>query len=111
MPYQNGKRIFYSALCFVEQQLKQLSYSALSTPLKIAIDFFSDDITMFCSFPSFLQICHQHKGVYLHSDIAQMAGKLPINVDEMGIDLASISSHKVTDNLLQHSHNSSNKII
>lgn len=24
-----------------------------------------------------------------------MAGKLPINVDEMNIDLASISSHKV----------------
>ncbi len=33
--------------------------------------------------------------VFFHSDIAQMAGKMPIDVDEMKIDLASISSHKV----------------
>jgi cysteine desulfurase len=40
------------------------------------------------------QICRSKK-VFFHTDIAQMAGKMPINVDEMNIDLASISSHKV----------------
>lgn len=34
-------------------------------------------------------------GVYFHSDIAQGYGKIPINVDECNIDLASISGHKI----------------
>lgn len=40
------------------------------------------------------KLCRKKK-VFFHTDIAQMAGKLPINVDEMNIDLASISSHKL----------------
>lgn len=40
------------------------------------------------------KICRSRK-VFFHSDIAQMAGKLPLNVDECHIDLASISSHKM----------------
>jgi cysteine desulfurase len=40
------------------------------------------------------KLCRSKK-VFFHSDIAQMAGKLPLNVDESCIDLASISSHKM----------------
>lgn len=40
------------------------------------------------------KICRKRK-VFFHSDLAQMAGKMPVNVDEMNIDLASISSHKM----------------
>lgn len=40
------------------------------------------------------QICRKHK-VFFHSDLAQMVGKMPVNVDEMNIDLASLSSHKI----------------
>lgn len=40
------------------------------------------------------QICRDRK-VFFHSDIAQMAGKMPLNVDDLKIDLASISSHKI----------------
>lgn len=40
------------------------------------------------------QICRENK-VFFHCDLAQMAGKLPVNVDELKIDLASISSHKL----------------
>ena len=39
-------------------------------------------------------LCRKHHS-FFHSDLAQMAGKMPINVDAMKIDLASISSHKV----------------
>eukprot|EP01039_Chlorochromonas_danica_P003991 gene3991-4366_t len=39
-------------------------------------------------------LCRANK-TFFHSDLAQMAGKLPVNVDEMNIDLASISSHKI----------------
>jgi len=41
------------------------------------------------------QIVHSRKGVFFHSDIAQMAGKMEVDVDALGIDLASLSSHKI----------------
>ncbi len=37
----------------------------------------------------------RNKGVFFHTDAAQAAGKIKINVDEMKIDLLSISSHKL----------------
>ena len=35
------------------------------------------------------------KGILLHTDAAQSAGKVPIDVNEMNIDLMSLSAHKV----------------
>ncbi len=40
------------------------------------------------------ELCHQRK-VLLHSDAVQAFGKVPIDVQEMGIDLMSISAHKI----------------
>ena len=40
------------------------------------------------------KIAHD-KGVYFHSDAAQAFGKIPLNVADMGIDLMSISGHKI----------------
>ena len=39
-------------------------------------------------------LCKKH-GVLFHTDAAQMAGKLPIDVNAMNISLMSLSSHKV----------------
>lgn len=39
-------------------------------------------------------ICRE-KGVFFHSDCAQAVGKIPLDVNEMNIDLMSISAHKV----------------
>ncbi|MFP3345432.1 aminotransferase class V-fold PLP-dependent enzyme, partial [Halomonas sp. SIMBA_159] len=40
------------------------------------------------------EICRE-RGVFFHVDAAQSAGKLPIDVQEMKVDLISLSAHKV----------------
>jgi cysteine desulfurase len=40
------------------------------------------------------RLCREN-GVFFHTDAAQAVGKIPINVDEMNIDLLSISGHKI----------------
>ncbi|KAJ6661050.1 hypothetical protein lerEdw1_016851 [Lerista edwardsae] len=40
------------------------------------------------------QICSAHK-IFFHTDAAQAVGKIPLNVNDMKIDLMSISGHKI----------------
>jgi cysteine desulfurase len=40
------------------------------------------------------KICRKHN-VFFHSDSAQAFGKIPLNVNDMNIDLMSISGHKI----------------
>ena len=40
------------------------------------------------------ELCRKHK-VLFHTDAVQAIGKIPVNVDEMNIDLMSLSGHKM----------------
>jgi len=40
------------------------------------------------------EIAHKH-GVLLHTDCAQSVGKIPVWVDELGVDLLSVAGHKL----------------
>ncbi|CAI7788912.1 unnamed protein product [Closterium sp. NIES-54] len=40
------------------------------------------------------QLCRENK-IFFHTDAAQAAGKIPLSVDELNIDLLSLSSHKI----------------
>ncbi len=37
----------------------------------------------------------KEKSIYLHTDAVQSLGKISVNVDELGVDLLSLSSHKI----------------
>ena len=39
-------------------------------------------------------IAHEH-GVLVHTDAVQSVGKIPVNVDDLGVDMLSISAHKI----------------
>lgn len=40
-------------------------------------------------------LLRKHRGIYFHTDAAQAAGKIPLDVNEMNLDLMSISGHKL----------------
>ncbi len=40
------------------------------------------------------EIAHRH-GVLVHSDCAQSVGKVPVKVDDLGVDLLSVAGHKL----------------
>ncbi|THH30744.1 hypothetical protein EUX98_g3441 [Antrodiella citrinella] len=40
-------------------------------------------------------LLRKHRGIYLHSDGAQAAGKIPLDVNEMNLDVMSLSGHKI----------------
>ena len=40
------------------------------------------------------EIAHRH-GVLVHSDCAQSIGKVPVKVDDLGVDLLSVAGHKL----------------
>lgn len=64
-------------------------------------DFLQFTVIWIC-FKSFSYICVlmsgklcRSKKVFFHTDAAQAIGKIPIDVNQMNIDLMSISGHKI----------------
>lgn len=41
------------------------------------------------------EMLRKHKGIYFHTDAAQAIGKIPVDVNEMNVDVMSISGHKL----------------
>lgn len=61
--------------------------------LIVSIHLANNEIGTIQAISEISKIAHQF-GALIHCDAAQAIGKIPVNVDELGVDMLSISAHK-----------------
>lgn len=74
--------------------LEVFSNNIRKDTLLASVMFVNNEIGVIQPMKELGKICRE-KGVFFHTDAAQAVGKVPIDVNEMNIDLMSISGHKV----------------
>ena len=74
--------------------LKQLEAAIKENTCLISIMAVNNEIGVIQPLKEIGQICRK-KGVFFHTDAAQAFGKIPLDVNELNIDLMSISGHKI----------------
>jgi len=74
--------------------LKELENAITDKTLLISIMAVNNEIGVIQPLKEIGALCRK-KGVFFHTDAAQAFGKIPLNVNELNIDLMSISGHKI----------------
>jgi cysteine desulfurase len=74
--------------------LDALRQSLDDTTLLVSIQLANNEIGTIQRIPQISEMVH-HWGAIMHCDGAQAVGKIPVRVDELGIDMLSFSAHKL----------------
>jgi cysteine desulfurase len=74
--------------------LDELKESFTDKTILVAIMAANNETGVLQDLENISEITHKHDAIFF-SDTTQMAGKLPIDVNEMGLDLCCISAHKL----------------
>lgn len=74
--------------------LDELKESFTDKTILVAIMAANNETGVLQDLEKISEITHQHEAIFF-SDTTQMAGKLPIDVNEMGLDVCCISAHKL----------------
>ncbi len=74
--------------------LDELAAAITENTLMVSIMAVNNEIGVIQPIKEIGALCREN-GVFFHTDAAQAAGKIPLDVDDMNIDLMSISGHKL----------------
>ena len=74
--------------------LEQLNAAIRPETILVSVMAANNEIGVIQPLEKIGQICHE-KGVLFHSDAAQAIAKIPLDVEQMKIDLMSLTAHKV----------------
>jgi cysteine desulfurase len=74
--------------------MNQLKDSLRETTILVSIMTANNEIGVIQPIAEIGKLCHDRE-ILFHTDATQGVGKIPMNVDEMNIDLLSISAHKI----------------
>jgi cysteine desulfurase len=74
--------------------LEDLERAVTERTLLVTIMAVNNEIGVIQPIKEIGEICHR-RGAFFHTDAAQAVGKIPLDVNEMNIDLLSISGHKI----------------
>ena len=90
-----GKKVTYLPVNeFGEIDLKELEDSITDETVMISIMMANNEIGTIQDVKAIGEIAHRHDVIF-HTDAAQAVGHIPVNVEEMSIDLMSFSAHKM----------------
>ena len=92
---ENGGTVTYLSVDFEGRiDLEELKNSFTDKTILVAIMAANNETGVLQDVEKIAEITHQHDAIFF-SDTTQMAGKLPIDVNEMGLDMCCISAHKL----------------
>ncbi len=74
--------------------LKKLAQAISPETILVSVMHANNEIGVIQPIAEIAQICRE-KGVLLHTDAAQSAGKIPVDVRKLNVDLLSLSAHKM----------------
>lgn len=74
--------------------LEDLKNAITDSTILVSVMGVNNEIGVIQNLKEIGKICRE-KGVYFHTDCAQAFGKIPLDVEDMNIDLMSISGHKI----------------
>ena len=73
---------------------QQVADAITSDTLLVSIMHANNEVGAVMPIAEIAEIAHRH-GVLIHSDCAQSIGKIPVKVDDLGVDLLSVAGHKL----------------
>ncbi len=74
--------------------LEKLEASIRENTVLISVMHANNEVGTIQPIKEIAQIAKKHN-IYFHTDAVQSVGKIPVNVDDLGVDMLSISSHKI----------------
>ena len=64
------------------------------TPAMVSVMLANNEIGVIEPIKDIVKVAHQH-GAFVHCDAIQAVGKIPVDIVDLGVDLMSVSAHKI----------------